>query len=392
MVKVNKKIVFIWIVAFIFAYISGGNLPYSLFYTFSITISFGLIYTMIVKKGLYAKFNYDREFYYVSDKADISIIIENVGRIPIPYVYVESKMLRQLIDTYQGDLIFLGADKCRLIKNEITFTKRGVYDLGNITLETSDFFSVFKSIKNLHNELNIKIYPKLYQLNDVRLTGRNSYENTINSKSAIEDFTLIKDIRKYNIGDNLKNVHWKLSAKYGELYVKNLDSISGKECSLFINMHIGNMHIDISGTIEEAMVDFSVSLANYMMNNMIKTRLFIHAKHQKNIEVDSKEDFYELMEYFLKYKSDGTSDFASFIKSNLRYIPRYNWLGIVSIAVDDNLRDVLINLKEMGYTVNVFYYENDLGGFKDKNDFKNIKFLKNLGINCINFREVIEKR
>jgi hypothetical protein len=45
-----------------------------------------------------------------------------------------------------------------------------------------------------------------------------------------------------------------------------------------------------------------------------------------------------------------------------------------------------MNLKEMGYKVNVFYYENPLY------EFKNIKLLKKLGIECIHFKEIIGGR
>ena len=386
MIRVNKKIIFLSIAAFIFAYISGGNLPYSIFYVFLITIVLGIIYMRKAKKSLYARFKYDSRTYNVGDITNITMIVENSALIPIPYVYVESKVFFELIDGYRGDLIFLGVDKNKWINNKIIFIKRGIYDFGNISLEATDLFCIFKSVKNIHSKLEIMVYPKVYDLNYINLSGRDCYENLINSKSGIDDLTLIKDVRKYNIGDNLKKVHWKLSAKHGEMYVKNFDAISGKECNLFINMHIDNLKNDLSGVIEEDMVDFSVSLTKYMMNTKIKTRLFIHAKEQKIIEVEFKEDFLGVMEYFLKAKSDGISQFTSFIKSNLRHIPKGNWIGIVSIAVDDNLRDVLMNLKEMGYRVNVFYHGNL------PYDLKNINLLKNIGIECVNFKEIIAKR
>jgi uncharacterized protein (DUF58 family) len=386
MIKVNKKIVFLGTVAFGFAYASGGNLPYSIFYMFLISMVLGMFYMHIAKKNMDAKFKYDSRFYNVSDTASISMIVENLGIIPIPYIYVKSKGFSQLIDGYQGDLVFLGINNSKWITNKILFKKRGVYDFGHISIETNDLFNIFKSTKNIHNKLDIMVYPKVYDLSNVNLSGRHSYENLINSKSGIDDFTLIKDIRKYNVGDNLKKVHWKLSAKHGEMYVKNFDSVSGKECNLLINMHSNNLSNDLSEIIEEDMVDFSVSLTKYMMNARIKTRLFIHAKEQKNIEVEFKEDFPGVMEYFLKSKSDATTDFSSFIKLNLRHIPKGNWIGIISITIDDNLRNILMNLKGMGYKVNVFYYDNPLY------EFKNINLLKKLGIECIHFKEIIEGR
>ena len=380
MIRVNKKIIVLSIMVLIFAYISGGNLPYSIFYVLAATIILGLIYMYISKKSLSAKLRYDSKSYNVGDSANITIIVENSWIIPTPYVYVESKVLSSLIEGYCGDFIFIGIDKSKWIVNKIFFRNRGIYDFGDIYLEVSDLFCIFTSIIKIHKKLDIRVYPKIYDLFDIKLCGQDSYENLINSKSGIDDFTLIKDIRKYNIGDNLKKVHWKLSAKYGEMYVKNFEETSGKECNLFVNMHIDNLQNDLFEIIEEDMVDFSVSLTKHMISIGIKTRLFINEKQQKNIEVGFEEDFLGVMEYFLKSKSDGNLEFSGFIKSNLKHIPKKNWIGIVSIVVDDNLRNVIMNLNEMGYTVNVFYYENIL------DQFKNINFLKSVGIECINFK------
>ncbi len=391
MIRVEKKIVFLGIVAFIFAFISGGNLPYSVFYVFVVSLILGIIYMRSVRKNLNARFKYDNDIYKVGDDANISIIVENAGIIPIPYVHVESKILGSLIKGYSGDLIFLGGDKSTWINNRITFEKRGIYDFSHISIKANDLLYIFKSVIKIYRKLHIKVYPKVYDLCGIDFSGRDSYENLINSKNGIDDFTLVKDIRKYNTGDNLKKVHWKLSAKQGELYVKNFDCISGKEGNLFINMHTDNLGSDLSEIIEEDLVDFSVSIAKYMVINRIKSKLFIHTKQQNIMELESNEDFLGLMEFFLNAKSDGVLEFTSFIKSNLRHVPKGNWIGIISIAVDDKLRNMLMNLQGMGYRVNVFYYGNTLNNFKNTNAFKNINLLKNVGIDCINFKETVEK-
>ena len=345
----------------------------------------------VVKKSLDVKLKYDSKIYNVGDSANITIIVENSGLIPMPYVYVESKILASLIEGYRGDLIFIGADKSKWINNKFFFEKRGIYDFGDIYLEAKDLFYIFKLIKNIHKNLDIKVYPKVYDLSNINLSGLDSYENLINSKNGIENFTLVKDVRKYNTGDNLKKVHWKLSAKHGELYVKNYDMISGKECNLFMNMHVDNLQVGLNGIIEEDMVDFSLSLTKYMMNTRIKTTLFINAKQQKKVNVECKEDFLGIMELFLKIKSEGTLEFTTFIKLNLKHISKGNWMGIVSISVDDKLRNVLMNLKDMGYRVSVFYYVQPLDEIKNNFFVKNINLLKNMGIECINFKELIER-
>ncbi|MGH4118326.1 DUF58 domain-containing protein [Clostridium sp.] len=368
-------------------------MPYSIFYVFSVTIALAIIYIIIVKKSLHARFEYDRVVFNVFDRTNIKIVVANSMILPAPYVYVESKILGEFIEGYHGDLFFLGGKGRKWINNEITFTKRGIYNFENISINTNDLFCILRLVKNIRNKHNIIVYPKVYSLcnSDLR-RGQDDYGNIVSSKSGIDDFTFIKSIRKYNTGDNLKSVHWKLSAKHGELYVKNFDMVSGEKCKIFINMHRDNLHNDSSGVIEENMVDFSASLAKYMTINRIKTKILIHSKHQKNIKMESEEDFLGFMEYLLKCKSDGTFEFASFIKSSLQHVPSGNSIIIVSIAIDDNLRNLIVNLKETGYKINIFYYGNILNGFRNANFVRNIDILKNMGIVCINFKEIIEKR
>ena len=76
------------------------------------------------------------------------------------------------------------------------------------------------------------------QSNDFYGTS-NEKKTKLNNKFIrdIENSIFIKDIRKYKIGDSLKRIHWKVSAKYGELYTKNYEMYSNEEYNIFLDMN-----------------------------------------------------------------------------------------------------------------------------------------------------------
>lgn len=385
MVKINKKFILFSIAFYAFAYLSGGNLPYSIFYIFMFIIMFGGILIYAAKKSVEVRVKYRENHYSVGEKGEFSIIVENNSVIPMPYVVIHNTMFESLLGNYKGDIAFLWIAEAKWIRKEITFLKRGIYNINETDLLISDLFNIFSIKKLINDEKNIKVYPKIYNLEEVILTGSDNYENIIKSSKGIEDRTLIKDIRKYRIGDNLKKVHWKLSAKHDELYVKNFDNISGQECNLFINM---NKNIFESGNlevIEERMVDFCVSFIKYMLNDGVKSKLFINTYDSKIFEVENQYDFNGLMEYFTVQNSDGVSEFSNFIRSNLKHVSSRSWIGIIIVGIDNIVRNNIIDLQDLGYKVNVFYYS------EMPSDKEHIKLLEQIGVDCFDFNQILDK-
>lgn len=385
MFRVSKKFSILLIVAFIFAFIQGGNLPYCLFYGFALTFFIGLIYVIVQLKAITIQVRFDREIYSAGDTAQFSTIVKNYSILPTPYILVKNSAMTNINPKYGGDGLCLNPDESKWIKNEVRFNQRGIYNFGNIFYSISDMFYIFERGKHVNNNSIIKVYPKVYSIAKFVANGSDIFKNTVSSKTNIEDAYSTRDIRKYNEGDSLKRVNWKVSAKHGELYVKNFETVSGEESNLFLNMSRDNLTIDGSGVLDEALVDFCVSIVNYMQLKGIKSKIFINSLIERKFEVDSREDFIQLMEFFLNQKSDSENDFIRYINANLDKVPKLSWIGVVTARVDDTMRDNLIMMKDKGYNLTVFYYADSLS------KLENIKFLNRIGIQCLSFNEMINK-
>lgn len=386
MFKVNIKFILLTAAFYVFAFIQGGNLPYSIFYAFLITFFISLIYIILKERSISVKIKFSDDIYKASEECTFTTIVKNEGILPAPYVVVKNKTLAKLNSKYNGDALWLNSDGNKYIGTKVRFYQRGMYNLGEIVLSISDLFSVFQRNRNINVNAIVKVYPKVYELKEIVHNGSHIFKNTANDKTSLEDIYNVREIRKYNQGDNLKRVNWKVSAKHGELYVKDLETVSGEESNIFLDMSKFNILMDEHGEGEEQLIDLCLSIVNCMNMRNIKTNLFINAALPRTFEIESREDFDELMEFFVTQKSDGENSFEKFINFNLNKIQKSSWIGIVTSGIRRELRDRLIVLRDKGYNITVFYYGEGL------KDLSSIQILKSIGIDCLSFNETINSK
>lgn len=385
MIKISIKFLILLIISYGFALFQGGNLPYRIFHGFLLTFLFGLIYIIVIPKSITIQVKFDKKSYNTGDENEFLTIVKNYGILPAPYVIVKNRSLAKINPKYSGNAVALNPTEVKFIKNSVKFNKRGIYNFGEIYFSISDLFSIFERKRNFNLSMPIKVYPKIYELNKFVANGSDIFKNAVSTKTNIEDLYSVREVRKYNLGDNLKRVNWKVSAKHGELYVKELETVSGEESNLFLDLGRHNTLLDDNGLMEEQLVDSCISIVNYMQLRGIKTNLYINSSTPKKLNIETRQDFNELMEYFISQKSDGENDFTKFVYSNLETIPRLSWIGIVVNDVTKDLKEQLIRMKDRGYNITIFYSASTL------KDLTNMQILKKVGIECYSFNEIIKK-
>jgi uncharacterized protein (DUF58 family) len=386
MFRISIKFLILLVLSYTFAFLQGGNLPYRIFYGFLLTFIFGFLYIITKSRSITIAIKCDKKVYNAGDEHEFVTITKNDGILPVPYIIIKNKNLTRINPKYNGNAIALNPLEIKFVRNVVRFNTRGVYNLGEVHFSISDLFSVFEMRKNVDLNVQIKVYPKIYELNKFIVNGSDIFKNAMSIKTNIEDLYSARDIRKYTLGDNLKRVNWKVSAKHGELYVKELESVSGEESNLILDLGRHNTLLDDNGLSEEQLVDFCISLVNYMQLKGVKTKLFINAKLPKKVHVESRQDFNELMEYFINQSSDGENDFNKFVYTSLDNIPRLSWIGVVVNEIDKFLREELIRIKDRGYNITVFY-----SGLTSR-DLSNVKVIEKIGINCYSFNDLIKKQ
>ncbi len=138
---------------------------------------------------------------------------------------------------------------------------RGIFWFGRVDLVTASPFGLFRSRRSLlsnqqTNQQKVIVYPHVLTLNQCPLIDQIGAEETPKTYSqryvnANANEGLTKALRPYRWGDPTRLIHWRSSAKFGELKIRELEiTLSGQDLVIALDTSSGWGHFQF----EEAVV------------------------------------------------------------------------------------------------------------------------------------------
>ena len=121
---------------------------------------------------------------------------------------------------------------------------------GNIRFTVTDIYyddicGLITVHKNVQSDADTIVYPKAYDMDSEEcLAYMDGVSETEESTKKGNDFSEVTDIREYQPGDRLKDIHWKLSAKKDILMVKERESVSQSRILLVPNLAGGKERVE----------------------------------------------------------------------------------------------------------------------------------------------------
>ena len=381
MIKVRKSFVIIGILSFIYAILSGGNLPYSIFYTLLLISLFMGIYIYIIGKNLRVVVDCSEYSMIAGNKNKISINIYNYSIFPILYLEIKNLLLEDVTKEENDNVITLELDSKKILTKDFQPSIRGYYSIGRIICNISDIFGVFNYNKQFNIQKLIKVYPRTYDIN-IKEFNINSLIETNNENIKVKGgeskgAETITDVRKYRYGDSYRRINWKATAKYGELFVKEYNDIERKGVYVFLDLRKDKFIFDYEGIKEEALVEFFLSFIKNIIYQNIICNVVIINETIKELSVYDYREYEILVDYMIKSFSSGGGNLNEYIDKYLQDKNTENSVIIVGYDNSDEVVSCLVNLRNKGYKANLFYLKN----YENEDNYKS-----NL-LGCYNIRE-----
>ena len=102
---------------------------------------------------------------------------------------------------------------------------RGEYQLGPLRFEQADVFGLWRKTRQFDTVETLLVRPKIHDLLG-EAAGRQQQAPSRTANPALSSSIAFDRLRGYVVGDDLRRVHWKTSARAGELMVREtLDEI-----------------------------------------------------------------------------------------------------------------------------------------------------------------------
>lgn len=387
MIRIRKSFLVLLLLAFGYALFSGGNLPYSIFYALLLMVFFMGTSTYFLGKKMSVKVEAEKYEMISGENNNLVIKVYNNSIFPVPYVEIKSSLVAKILPRDRGDIISLGVNAQKFIKKAFVINTRGQYYLGEISSSISDVLGVFSYKKNFKYKKIIKVYPKIYDLNSVRIVGANLREFNTNNIRAYnkgpESAETIKNIREYRRGDSYKRINWKVTAKHGKLFVKEYDSSESPRIHVFLDLRKSGFVLDKDGENEEAIVEFYLSLVRYIIQRNGNCQSIIINNTVKASDIVGESSLELLKEQMVTTFSSGSGNLSGYMKKFLCEINKKSAVVVVTSNITRDNLDYLVSLKQEGYEINLFYLNKFIGDGEEL-----IEEVKGQGVSCYNIEGV----
>ncbi|MBW4662868.1 MAG: DUF58 domain-containing protein [Chroococcus sp. CMT-3BRIN-NPC107] len=115
--------------------------------------------------------------------------------------------------------------------HELSTTRRGVYQWQSVQIRTAAPLGLFWYRRDRTSPAKAIVYPIVFALTNCPLIDEIGLEDKqqVNSQKRFQSSNsgITRSLRPYRMGDPIRLIHWRTSARYGELRVRELEVITG---------------------------------------------------------------------------------------------------------------------------------------------------------------------
>lgn len=171
----------------------------------------------------------------VRTEARVQLMLENVARLPTGLLMLEDRLPYVLGSRPRFVLDRMEAGGRREVSYRVRSDLRGCYPLGPLQLRLSDPFGMCELARSFSMHDTLTVVPTVETLPAVGLSAEVSGHGEGRQRSAAlagEDDVIP---RGYRQGDDLRRVHWRSTARHGELMVRREEQPWRARCTVLLD-------------------------------------------------------------------------------------------------------------------------------------------------------------
>ncbi|MEU6808385.1 DUF58 domain-containing protein [Streptomyces sp. NPDC046831] len=199
-------------------------------------------------------------------EARVHLRMDNVSRLPTGLLMLQDRVPYVLGPRPRFVLDRVEPGGRREVSYRVRSDLRGRYPLGPLQLRLSDPFGMCELARSFSTYDTLTVVPRVEPLPPVRLSGESQgYGDGRQRAPALagEDDVIP---RGYRYGDDLRRVHWRSTARYGELMVRREEQPQRARCTVLLDTRA----VAFEGSGPDSAFEWAVSGAASVLVHMIE--------------------------------------------------------------------------------------------------------------------------
>lgn len=276
-------------------------------------------------------------------------VIEVRNRDIFPKVWVEVDDPSDLPRHRSRRVVIIPPRRTRNWMVTTRLLRRGLYDWGPLRITTTDPFGIFRRVRTIGGKSQILVYPPVvdlphFQVPPANLPGegrfrRRTYYVTPNAAG----------IRQYAPGDAFNRIHWRSTARTGELMVKTFELDPASDIWVILDLE-RRVH---AGRDEESTEEYGVRIAasvarHYLLANR-PVGYISFGKDLRIIEPErGQQQLTRILETLATAYAVGDAPLGNLLLEEQRHFGRHTTLVVVTSATDDHWLTAMQSLTQRG--------------------------------------------
>ncbi len=215
----------------------------------------------------------DPQLVRAGQPARVSLALTNEGRTPSGALLLEDRLPYVLGTRPRFVLEGIGHGWKRQVSYQVRSEVRGRFEIGPMSVRVTDPFGLIELGRAFRTTVPLTVTPRTVPLPQIPLggawTGSGDNRPRAFATGSAEDVT----VREYRRGDDLRRVHWRSSARVGELMVRREEQPWQSRATLFLDNRLRSHRGQGVASSLEAAVCAAASVAVHLSHRGFTVRL-----------------------------------------------------------------------------------------------------------------------
>ena len=345
----------------VFASYYGGNAVYALFYLTILIPLIAFLYTVYI----YFRFRLYQEIgSHLITKGEwntYSFVIANEDFITYRNIKVNFLTDKSTIEAANliTEYSLLPSEKEKL-ETRIKCHYRGEYYVGVNSIEITDFFNLFTITYPMASKLKAYVLPRVVQIEQLAIAPpQNDVKNPMRfSNDAQEE--LDTEMRKYYPGDSRKRIHWKASAKMGELISRKYQYIPKAQTVVFMDLvKIKDEDLKVVG-YEDKIIESVLAIVNYYANRRVVSHIIYDHDGVKQTPIGSNDDFNVFYKACVSLQFHGVLPVYELVNERIKHGEEGMFYVVITHFISKELYLAALKVLSCQNTISIIFISDDV--------------------------------
>lgn len=210
--------------------------------------------------------------------ADVTVHVHNVSRLPTPLLRGEEGLAYALGDRPHLLVPRLERGETRRMSYRVRAHVRGRHRIGPLTVRVNDPFGLATRAVDLPGESSLVVLPRVLPLTPVRGVPASGGGETSRSPRVALHGEDDVGVREYRIGDDLRRIHWRSTARTGETMVRQDEQPTRRRALVLLDDR-QSVH---AGTGDGGSFEWSVTAVASVVTLLLGERFDVHLSFASN--------------------------------------------------------------------------------------------------------------